>query len=88
MVYQVNWSEREGRESIEQVYSCSASLSGDAVVIFVRALCAVSQEELVTADADEPPRSYTISGSIYPDLKTYSYNTRICRHCALLVIGF
>lgn len=52
----VNWSENEGREAIEQVYSCSSSLNGDAVIIFVRALCAVSQEELVPANLEQPAR--------------------------------
>ena len=41
---------------IERLYSSSAGMSGDAVVIFVRALCAVSQEELVPADLQEPAR--------------------------------
>lgn len=52
----VNWSEEEGREAIERVFSSSSSLNGDAVVIFVRALCAVSQEELVPADPEQPAR--------------------------------
>jgi len=34
----------------------SSSLDGDAVVIFMRALCAVSQEELMPAQLDEPAR--------------------------------
>lgn len=34
----------------------SRSLDGDAVVIFMRALCAVSQEELMPAQLDEPAR--------------------------------
>ena len=34
----------------------SRSLSGDAIVIFMRALCAVSQEELLPANPDEPAR--------------------------------
>lgn len=57
----VNWSVREGSEAIEQVYACSSSLSGDAVVVFVRALCAVSQEELAPADPDQPARIYSLS---------------------------
>jgi Sec7-like guanine-nucleotide exchange factor len=32
--------------AVERLYSNSASLHGDAVVSFMRALCAVSQEEL------------------------------------------
>lgn len=57
----VNWSLREGRESIEQVYACSSSLNGDAVVVFVRALCAVSQEELAPTDAGQPARIHSLS---------------------------
>ena len=40
---QVLWAEGEGWEAIKGVYTRSASLNGDAVVVFVRALCAVSQ---------------------------------------------
>ena len=40
---QVVWAEGEGRDSIRGVYVRSATLNGDAVVVFVRALCAVSQ---------------------------------------------
>ena len=64
---QVNWSENEGRDAIEQVYSRSADLSGDAVVVFVRALCAVSQEELAPADPDQPARCSRFLVSI-PDI--------------------
>ena len=53
---QVNWSELEGYGAIEQVFARSAALNGDAVVVFVRALCAVSQEELVPGDPSEPAR--------------------------------
>lgn len=35
---------------------CSSVLNGDAVVIFMRALCAVSQEELMPASPEEPAR--------------------------------
>lgn len=35
---------------------CSRVLNGDAVVIFMRALCAVSQEELMPASPEEPAR--------------------------------
>ena len=37
------WAEGEGREAIKALYMRSAGLNGDAVVVFVRALCAVSQ---------------------------------------------
>ena len=53
---QANWAEGSGREGIEKVYMSSRSLSGDAIVIFMRALCAVSQEELLPANPDEPAR--------------------------------
>ena len=53
---QANWAEGPGREGLEKVYMSSRSLDGDAVVIFVRALCAVSQEELLPANPDEPAR--------------------------------
>ncbi|KAG2495708.1 hypothetical protein HYH03_006308 [Edaphochlamys debaryana] len=50
------WAVTDGRAFVEQVYSRSASLDGDAVVVFVRALCAVSREEL-----DAPsPRVYSL----------------------------
>ena len=53
---QANWAEGPGREGIEKVYMSSRSLSGDAIVIFMRALCAVSQEELLPANPEEPAR--------------------------------
>ena len=53
---QANWAEGPGRDGIEKVYMSSSSLSGDAVIIFMRALCAVSQEELMPANPDEPAR--------------------------------
>ncbi|GFR41201.1 hypothetical protein Agub_g1871, partial [Astrephomene gubernaculifera] len=52
----VMWAVTDGRQIIEQVYTRSASLDGDAVVVFLRALCAVSREEL-----DAPlPRVYSL----------------------------
>ena len=51
-----SWAEGTGRKAVEQVFARSASLNGDAVVIFVRALCAVSQEELVPVRPGEAPR--------------------------------
>ena len=53
---QVNWAENGGKQAIEQVFARSADLNGDAVIIFIRALCAISQEELVPEDAADPPR--------------------------------
>ena len=43
LAVQVMWAEGEGREAIKALYMRSAGLNGDAVVVFVRALCAVSQ---------------------------------------------
>ena len=40
---QVLWAEGAGRDAIKALYMRSAGLNGDAVVVFVRALCAVSQ---------------------------------------------
>ena len=53
----MNWAEADGRQDIEQVFARSADLNGDAVIVFVRALCAISQEELVPEDPANPPRS-------------------------------
>jgi len=52
-----SWAEATaGREAVEKVYERSGSLNGDAVVIFARALAAVSQEELVPVRPGEAPR--------------------------------
>ncbi len=52
-----SWAEGPaGREAVEKVYERSGSLNGDAVVIFARALAAVSQEELVPVRPGEAPR--------------------------------
>ena len=40
------WAETAGAAPIERVFTNSAALGGDAVLSFMRALCAVSQEEL------------------------------------------
>ncbi len=50
------WAAGPGAEALERVYSRSVALSGDAVVVFFRALAAVSQEELAPEDATEAPR--------------------------------
>ncbi|EFN53507.1 hypothetical protein CHLNCDRAFT_13798, partial [Chlorella variabilis] len=42
--------------AIERLYTNSASLHGDAVLSFMRALCAVSQEELHPNQPGERPR--------------------------------
>lgn len=52
----------EGHDAIARVYTCSASLDGESVVVYFRALCAVSREELDSspsrpAPSDLPPSS-------------------------------
>ena len=53
---QISWAQGSGAEHIEKVYARSGTLNGEAVVIFVRALCAVSQEELTPRQPEDPPR--------------------------------
>ena len=54
---QVNWAQgAEGQRQLQQIFTNSAALNGDAVVVFIRAVCAVSQEELVPTTSDLPPR--------------------------------
>lgn len=55
---QANWADGPGRNDIERLYMRSGSLNGEAVVVFVRALCAVSQEELAPSNPEEPARYY------------------------------
>ncbi|KAK9788000.1 hypothetical protein WJX73_004027 [Symbiochloris irregularis] len=57
----VIWAEGPGADAIQKVYARSGELNGDAVVVFVRALCAVSQEELSPADHEERPRAHSLS---------------------------
>jgi hypothetical protein len=45
-----------GREAVERVFERSARLNGDAVVVFMRSLAAISQEELVPVVVTEKPR--------------------------------
>lgn len=54
------WAVGPGASAIDQVYACSGSLNGEAVLVFVRALCAVSQEELNPAQATDIPRVYSL----------------------------
>ena len=49
------WADGEGGAETDHVYVASSNLNGDAVLVFTRALCAVSQEELNPED-DSPPR--------------------------------
>ena len=46
----------QGAAAIRGVYSRSTALDGEAIVVFVRALCAVSQEELVPLLPVDPIR--------------------------------
>lgn len=45
-----------GREAIERVFERSSRLNGDAVVVFMRSLAAISQEELVPVVVTDRPR--------------------------------
>lgn len=49
------WVDKEGGTEMDKVFVGSSSLDGDAVLIFTRALCAVSLEELNPEDGS-PPR--------------------------------
>ncbi|KAJ9527457.1 hypothetical protein QJQ45_025726 [Haematococcus lacustris] len=42
----VLWAEAEGKPLLQQLSSLSSLLDGDTVVVYVRAMCAVSREEL------------------------------------------
>lgn len=53
---QAAWAVGPGAGAIDQVYACSGSLNGEAVLVFVRALCAVSQEELNPSHPTDIPR--------------------------------
>lgn len=53
---QVNWAVGPGRDAVDNVFAGSGELPGDAVVVFLRSLCAVSMEELIPSDINEPPR--------------------------------
>ncbi|KAL3134912.1 hypothetical protein ABBQ32_007876 [Trebouxia sp. C0010 RCD-2024] len=54
------WAVGPGAGAIDQVYACSSSLNGEAVLVFVRALCAVSQEELNPSQPADIPRVYSL----------------------------
>ncbi|CAD7697716.1 unnamed protein product [Ostreobium quekettii] len=53
------WADGEGGAETDHVYVASSNLNGDAVLVFTRALCAVSQEELNPED-DSPPRVFSL----------------------------
>lgn len=52
----VLWAAGPGRASIERVFERSPRLNGDAVVVFMRSLAAISQEELVPVLVTDRPR--------------------------------
>ena len=66
---QISWAQGSGAEHIEKVYARSGTLNGEAVVVFVRALCAVSQEELTPRQPEDPPRCFSQAEScLMPNL--------------------
>lgn len=62
--FQVVWAEGPGAEAIQRVYSRSGDLNGDAVVVFVRALCAVSQVCEPYADAQQAKFVFCLESSV------------------------
>ena len=44
------------QDAVERVFERSARLNGDAVVVFMRSLAAISQEELVPVGVTDRPR--------------------------------
>ena len=48
------WANGEGAGKIDHVFVSSRSLDGEAVVVFARALCTVSKEELHPEDGSAP----------------------------------
>jgi Sec7-like guanine-nucleotide exchange factor len=52
----VTWAESQaGAVALERTYTRSSGLDGDAVIVFMRALCAVSQEELEAGGGRSTP---------------------------------
>jgi hypothetical protein len=52
----VTWAESQaGAVALERTYTRSSALDGDAVIVFMRALCAVSQEELEAGGGRSTP---------------------------------
>lgn len=58
------WAETAGANPIDACYSSSSSLDGDAVLSFMRALCAVSQEELTPPPHQGPPSVHMLQRAI------------------------
>lgn len=57
----VIWAETVGAGLIDRTFAHSARLDGDAVLTFMRALCAASQEELDPGVPGAPPRVYLLN---------------------------
>ena len=55
----VIWAETSGASSIEKIFSNSIELDGESILTFLRALCAISQEELEPADGS-PAKLYLL----------------------------
>jgi len=58
------WAETAGANPIDACYSGSSSLDGDAVLSFMRALCAVSQEELTPPPHQGRPSVHMLQRAI------------------------
>jgi hypothetical protein len=54
------WAETAGAAAIDRVFAASASLDGDSVLTFVRALCAAGQEELDPGAPGAAPRLFLL----------------------------
>lgn len=55
----VIWAETSGASAIEKIFSSSIDLDGESILTFLRALCAISQEELEPTDGS-PAKVYLL----------------------------
>ncbi len=55
----VIWAETSGASGIEKIFSNSVELDGESILTFLRALCAISQEELEPVDGS-PAKLYLL----------------------------
>ena len=53
------WAETSGISSIDKIFLNSSNLDGESILTFIRALCAISQEELDPVD-DSSPKVYLL----------------------------
>ena len=61
----VLWAAGPGRAAVEAVFARSARLNGDSVVVFMRSLAAISQEELVPVVlTDRPGWAISVARSV------------------------